>query len=97
VRNIGRSGYEQEKVYSNGDRAKFNVRCVRYRDDSSRQAGTGLVEEFREFVLELLDQQDEWFQFFHAAVAPNSVQAIRQAIENCTDIETSRWLPFYLK
>jgi len=85
--------YSPRTLLRNRNRHERHV----YEYEPKRKPGDGKLEEFREFVFRLLERQDGQFRFFHEAVAPNSVQAIREAIENCTDSATSLWLPFYLK
>lgn len=66
-------------------------------NDPSRTPGTGLVEEFRAFILGLLKKQNKRFYVFHNAVAPGTNQSIKDAIAVVEDKEMVRWLKTYIK
>jgi hypothetical protein len=50
------------------------------------------VEKFREFILRLLKKQDAAFKEFHAAVAPCTREAVRNALPHCKNKEVRKWL-----
>ncbi len=54
------------------------------------------VEEFREFILRLLNDQDTRFKAFHEAVNENSQAGYRKALETIRDRELKKWLKLYL-
>ncbi|NLH47247.1 MAG: hypothetical protein GX444_01445 [Myxococcales bacterium] len=68
-----------------------------YPEEPHRPPGTGLMEEFREFILGLLRKQDRRFRAFHAAVSPNKVDAVRETLREPVDDEVRNWLELYLK
>lgn len=76
-------------------RDKYEARIYDYKRD--RQAGTGDVERFREFILRLLRQQNEAFFEFHDAVSPCSKEVVRHAIKVVKNEEVKQWLEWYLK
>lgn len=59
--------------------------------------GTGRIEEFRSFILGLLEKQDERFAEFHEAVTPNSVKVVREALNKTRDPEIKQWLELYCR
>ena len=67
-----------------------------YEFEPKRNQGTGKVEEFRAFILKLLEKQDEQFIAFHSAVTPNNATHIRRCLKDCKDREISKWLKYYL-
>jgi hypothetical protein len=68
-----------------------------YSNDPKRKPGTGLVEKFRSFILDLLEKGDDRFVLFHKAVAENSAAAVREALQTTRDPEIRRWLKLYVK
>lgn len=68
-----------------------------YDHDPNRTPGTGKVEEFRDFMLELLSRQDDEFFEFHDAVSPCSKEAVKQAFKTCKSKKVKQWLEEYLK
>jgi len=85
--------YMPEELLRN--RNKYEERI--YPFEPERPSGTGDVERFREFILGLLNKQNEAFVEFHAAVAPGSKEAVKQALNTCKDNEVRKWLKWYLK
>lgn len=67
-----------------------------YDEEPKRDAGSGEIEEFRNFIYKLMCSDDERFVFFHDAVAPNRREKIRDAINVCQDREVRKWLKYYL-
>lgn len=67
-----------------------------YEFEPKRKPGTGKIEAFRDFILELLKARDERFVFFHNAVTPNIAQIVRYALNSCSDKEMKKWLELYL-
>lgn len=66
--------------------------------EPERIPGNGIIEEFRQFVLELLKKQNGRFYIFHNAVCAYSKAEIRKAIDKLpTDKEMLKWLEYYLK
>jgi hypothetical protein len=61
-----------------------------------RKPGTGKLEEFRKYILNLIKQGGPRFVEFHEVVSANSTKKIREAIEKCRDKEMWKWLQFYL-
>jgi len=62
---------------------------------ASGKRGSGLIEEFRQFLLSLVRNNDQRFYSFHNAVSTNSMKKIKEAINNCMDKELRRWLKYY--
>ena len=85
--------YMPEELLRNRNKYEKTI----YPYEPERPAGTGDVECFREFILRLLNKQDETFMEFHAAVAPGSKEAVKQALKTCKDNEVCKWLEWYLK
>jgi hypothetical protein len=76
-------------------RNKHEKRTYDFND--SQSAGTGLIEEFRKFISDILGKQDsDRFIFFHNAVTQNSIPAINDALKNTQDKELVKWLRFYI-
>ena len=64
--------------------------------NGSQTPGSGLIEEFRIFLLKLLeDQCSEKFVFFHKAVIQNSLPAVERAMNKTQDKELLKWLSYY--
>ena len=68
-----------------------------YPFNTSQIPGTGLLEEFRAFLLDLLSDQDsDKFRYFHQAVTQNSLPVVTKAINSTNDKELKQWLNYYL-
>jgi hypothetical protein len=67
-----------------------------YSAEPRRTSGTGDIERFRNFILNLIKRRDERFIFFHKAVSENRKAAVRDAIRSCKDKEILKWLKYYL-
>jgi hypothetical protein len=61
-----------------------------------QRRGSGKVEEFRDFISDLLNKRDSRFIFFHEAVSENNVKKIREYLSKCNDPEIKKWLKMYL-
>ena len=85
--------YMPEELLRNRNRYERHV----YPHEPKRKAGTGKVEEFRTFILDLLKTRNARFLVFHNAVSPNSAQEIRAGIEQTNDQELRKWLRMYIK
>ena len=85
--------YMPEELLRN--RNKYEKRV--YNHEPNRKPGTGDIEDFRSFVMRLLNAQDRRFMYFHNAVSQNRKSAIREYLDTCRDEEIRKWLPFYLK
>jgi len=85
--------YMPEELLRN--RNKHEQRVYEY--EPERKPGTGKVEEFRAFILDLLNRQDGRFQTFHNAVSANSTRAVRECLKGLKDWELRKWLRMYLK
>lgn len=85
--------YMPERLLRNRSKHERHV----YRFEPNRPPGDGKVEEFRDFMLRLLKQNNERFRFFHDSISANSTERIRRAMRHCNDGEILQWLPFYLK
>jgi hypothetical protein len=83
--------YMPEELLRNRDKHEKRI----YANKPDREPGTGLVEEFREFVLRLLKAKDEAFFEFHEAVSPCSKDAINKALKTCKNQEVRKWLEKY--
>jgi hypothetical protein len=69
-----------------------------YQHAPDREEGTGLIEEFREFICNLLEHQNvDRFQAFHRAITPNTMAAIRLGLEETNDADVKTWLQYYLR
>jgi hypothetical protein len=85
--------YMPEELLRNRNRHEKKV----HPGEPRRKAGSGKVEEFREFMIGLLRTQDERFWSFHDAVIQNLAKAIRECLGDTTDHELRKWLRLYLK
>ena len=85
--------YMPEELLRN--RNKYETQIYAY--DPDRTPGTGHVERFRDFILRLLDKQDDVFFEFHEAVSPCSKETTKQAFKACKNDEVREWLSWYLK
>lgn len=83
--------YMPEELLRNRDKHER----TRYANKPDREPGTGLVEDFREFILQLFAARDERFFEFHEAVSPCTKEAIKTALKTCKDEEVRKWLEMY--
>jgi len=65
--------------------------------EKERNPGNGEIEEFREFILDLLHKRDSTFLFFHNAVVPNRKAVIRDAMTKTKNSGVIHWLEKYLQ
>jgi len=98
-RTIGRSFqeflvnlYMPEELLRNRNKHERYV----YKDEPPRKPGTGKVEAFRTFIIELLKAQDDRFLEFHNAATSNDITTLRRAISFCKDEDIKKWLKEYL-
>lgn len=84
--------YMPEELLRNRNRYEKRV----YEHEPDRRAGTGEVEEFREFIFDLVRDKSR-FREFHNAVTQRSAAAIRAYYAATPDEETRRWLRFYMR
>jgi hypothetical protein len=84
--------YMPEMLLRNRNRHEKHV----HPHEPDREPGTGLIEEFRQFIWRLLEQEGDRFDFFHRAVIQNRTAAIRSAIDMCNDRELKKWLAMYV-
>lgn len=84
--------YMPEELLRNRNRHEREV----YQDEPGRPAGTGLVEEFRSFLGNLLKNNPEEAKRFRDAVGMNSAAAIRAYLLKCENEEVKKWLGYYL-
>ncbi|HUT04529.1 MAG TPA: hypothetical protein VM163_11645 [bacterium] len=68
-----------------------------YTREPKRCPGTGMVEEFRDFILWLLKHPDSAFWEFHEAVSQNTRSAVREYMKRCENKEIEKWLELYLQ
>ena len=66
-----------------------------YPDEPPREPGTGLVEEFRDFILTFLKKPTEEFWEFHEAISKYNVEAIRKHQSKCKNKVFQKWLKIY--
>lgn len=85
--------YMPEELLRNRNKHERHV----YKNEPKRKAGTGKVEEFRSFMLALLEGRGERFYQFHNAVCANSTQVIKASLQEIKDPEIRKWLKWYLK
>jgi hypothetical protein len=85
--------YMPEELLRNRNKHEKQV----YPFEQKRRQGTGLIEEFRAFITDLLAQQDKRFLFFHNAVSPNSVRVVRGHLRDTKDRELKKWLTLYAR
>jgi hypothetical protein len=84
--------YMPEELLRNRNKHERRI----HKHEPDRPSGTGLVEEFRKFVLKLLDKNDVRFRQFHNSVSDNSIEQIRKAMRECKDEEMLKWFRVYL-
>lgn len=85
--------YMPEELLRNRNKHEKKV----YKFEPNRPPGTGKIEEFRKFILKLLQKQNKSFYDFHNAVSPNKLASIREGIESTNDEEVKKWLRLYLR
>ena len=69
-----------------------------YPGEPKREPGNGLIEEFRKFLMKLLQEQNERFYFFHDTVTERSIVTIKNALDELkNDKEMRKWLKIYLE
>jgi len=76
-------------------RDKYEKRV--YRHEPKRRPGTGDVENFRKFILDLLKKQNKTFLEFHNAVSDNTKNAVKEYRKKCKNKRVLKWIDFYLK
>jgi hypothetical protein len=84
--------YMPEELLRNRNKHEKKV----YEFEPKRKAGSGKVEEFRAFILKLLETQDERFFFFHNAVTPNLASVVKTHLASCKDEVIKKWLKLYI-
>jgi hypothetical protein len=84
--------YMPEQLLRNRNKHERRI----YAHEPKRAPGTGLIEDFREFVLALLTKKDGQFETFHNAVSVNSVDEVRKCLQKVDDPELEPWLKLYL-
>lgn len=84
--------YMPEELLRNRNKHERRV----YEYEPKREPGSGDIERFRDFLVPLLETQDDRFWQFHCAVSPNSQKAIKEKI-NEVDEEMKFWLSKYLR
>jgi hypothetical protein len=82
--------YMPEELLRNRDRHE------RRRYNGTEEAGTGLVESFRDFFRRVWKGSRKRLLFFHNAVSSNSASDVRRAISESDDSEVVFWLKQYL-
>lgn len=99
-RTIGRSFeefllnlYMPEELLRNRNRHERTV----HEGEPARKAGTGKIEDFRGFIMEILKEHGPRFRFFHNAVSANRTQRVRKEREQCRDREMKDWLGLYIR
>jgi hypothetical protein len=85
--------YMPEELLRNRNKHERRI----YEHEPKRRSGTGRVEEFRKFILQLLRERDERFVTFHIAAAANSSRRVRETLRSLKDRELRKWLRLYLK
>jgi hypothetical protein len=85
--------YMPEELLRNRNRYERRV----YECEPSRQPGTGAIEEFRTFILQLISKGGPRFREFHEVVSQNSIKAVREHLRHSPDEEIKKWLRFYVK
>jgi len=85
--------YMPEELLRNRNKHEKKI----YEREPRRRRGSGKVEAFRRFLLDLAGEQNDRFLFFHKAVSENSTRAIRNALDACKEKEMKKWLKLYLK
>ena len=68
-----------------------------YELEPSRKPGNGKVEDFHNYLTNLIEARNQRFIAFHNVVSKNSKESIRKFLLNCVDKELKKWLKVYLK
>ena len=84
--------YMPEELLRN--RNKYEKRI--YDCEPRREPGTGDIEEFRKYILSLMNKGDDEFLIFHKIVSPNSKKDIRRSMADCNE-NMKKWLKLYLQ
>jgi hypothetical protein len=66
-------------------------------NEPKRKPGTGLIEKFREFIINLYHNNKVDFYFFHNAVTPNTAVSIKKALASAKNPNLIRWLRLYIR
>jgi hypothetical protein len=85
--------YMPEELLRNRNKHEKKV----YKHEPKRPPGTGKVEEFRKFILDLVKTRSQEAIGFHDAIAPNTTKSIKEYYSRCTNSEAKQWLKFYTK
>lgn len=85
--------YMPEELLRNRNKYERKV----YKSEPKRNPGTGDIERFRSFILNLIRQNNERFTQFHKAISQNKKTATKEYLAKCKDKEITKWLRFYLK
>lgn len=85
--------YMPEELLRNRNKHEKKV----YKHEPKRPSGTGNVEEFRKFILDLVKTRSQEAIDFHNAIAPNTTKSIKEYYSRCTNSEAKQWLKFYIK
>jgi hypothetical protein len=85
--------YMPEELLRNRNKHEKKV----YRHEPKRPPGTGKVEEFRKFILDLLKTRSQEAMDFHNAVSQNTTESIKEYHSRCINNEVNKWLKFYIK
>lgn len=75
-------------------RNKYEKKVYKY--EPNRIPGNGDIEEFRKFVLKLLNNDKKGFIIFHNLISQNSKPVIRTYLQTCKETELKKWLKYYL-
>jgi len=67
-----------------------------YKFEPAREPGSGVIEDFRDFIFRLLRAKGKRFAIFHDVVSKNSKRKIREFLPQCKDNEMKKWLTYYL-
>lgn len=84
--------YMPEEMLRNRDKYERTL----YPGEKERVPGNGEIEEFRDFILELLRSKSDLFYFFHDTIASNRKEDIREALRHTRNHELIRWFERYL-
>ena len=85
--------YMPEEMLRNRSRYEKTI----HDGEPEREAGTGQLEGFRDYMWGLLEEQGQRFRFFHEAVSPNRVRHARNQLDECRDQEMREWLGLYAR
>lgn len=84
--------YMPEELLRNRNRHEKKV----YPYEPEREPGSGMIEQYRDFLQNIMGECGDRFMRFHNAVSPNTTEAIRREIERTNDKEMTEWLKLYL-